>query len=167
MAHFQLSLFGKTSWERFHQMTGWILDPCSNPSQIPKFQCLLLEDGQMPEWCEGDNLTSHGDCLMPDIGEGPALSNDENASSSYRILEDSVPQKYYITPAVCTKILRLAERTGCPPPKKIEYLLLKQGGKYPSSIPFKTGVCGGTHKKATIRDLSAALENQLTLFQRF
>ncbi len=27
MVYFQQSLFGKTSWERFHQMTGWILEP--------------------------------------------------------------------------------------------------------------------------------------------
>ena len=27
MVYFQQSLFGKMSWERFHQMTGWILEP--------------------------------------------------------------------------------------------------------------------------------------------
>ena len=53
MVYFQQSLFGKTSWERFHQMTGWILEPSYPLSQTPMFQCLLLEDGQEPEWCEG------------------------------------------------------------------------------------------------------------------
>lgn len=33
MDSIQLSLFGKTSWELFHQMTAWILKPCWNPSQ--------------------------------------------------------------------------------------------------------------------------------------
>src|SRR5690625_5140785 len=54
MEHIQLSLFGKTSWELFHQITGWILKPCWSRSQIPKFQCLLLESGQMLEWSGKD-----------------------------------------------------------------------------------------------------------------
>ena len=54
MGYIQLSLFGKTSWERFLQMTGWILEPCCNHFPIPKFQCLLLEDGLTPVWCEGE-----------------------------------------------------------------------------------------------------------------
>ena len=58
MVYFQQSLFGKMSWERFHQMTGWILEPSYPLSQTPMFQCLLLEDGQEPEWCEGERLTS-------------------------------------------------------------------------------------------------------------
>ena len=68
---FQLSVFGKTSWERLHQMTGWILEPCSERSRAPRFQCLLLEAGQVPEWCEGDALTSPGGLWMPAIGQGP------------------------------------------------------------------------------------------------
>ena len=58
---FQLSLFGRTSWEAFHQATGLILRPCSGRSQIPTFQFLLLEDGPTPEWCEAEGLTSAGD----------------------------------------------------------------------------------------------------------
>ena len=42
MVYFQQSLFGKMSWERFHQMTGWILEPSYPLSQTPMFQCLLL-----------------------------------------------------------------------------------------------------------------------------
>ena len=29
ITYIQLSLFGKTSWERFLQMTGWTLEPVS------------------------------------------------------------------------------------------------------------------------------------------
>ena len=58
---FQLSLFGRTSWEAFHQATGLILLPCSGRSQTPTFQFLLLEDGPTPEWCEAEGLTSAGD----------------------------------------------------------------------------------------------------------
>ena len=46
-AGIQLSLFGKTLRERFLQMTGWILQPCSVRSQVPRFQCLLV-DGHTP-----------------------------------------------------------------------------------------------------------------------
>ena len=44
ITYIQLSLFGKTSWERFLQMTGWTLEPFYPPSRTPKFQCLLRED---------------------------------------------------------------------------------------------------------------------------
>ena len=74
MVYFQQSLFGKTSWERFHQMTGWILEPFYPLSQTPMFQCLLLEDGQEPEWCEGERLTSAGGSWTPSIGQAPRLA---------------------------------------------------------------------------------------------
>lgn len=167
MAYFQLSLFGKTSWEHFHQVTGWILEPCWKPSQTPRFQCLLLDDGQMPVWCEGAALTSHGGLWTPNIGEGPGWFSGENESFSWRILEDGVPEKYYIPPSLCRRILLLGERAGCPPPEEIKYLLLKQGGQCRSSMPFRTDVCGAMPKKGTSRALSAASEGQLTLFPHY
>lgn len=71
MANIQLSLFGKTLEERFLQTTGWTLEPCWSRSQIPKFQCLLLEDGQTPEWFEGVKLMCAGDSWTLSIGENP------------------------------------------------------------------------------------------------
>lgn len=137
MGYIQLSLFGKTSWERFLQMTGWILEPCCNHFPIPKFQCLLLEDGLTPVWCEGERLTCAGGSWMPSIGESPGLCNAGKESSLWQILEDSVPQKYYLNPAICSRFLRLAQTTGCPPPEPVEYLLIKQGGKIPVVRPFQ------------------------------
>lgn len=165
MAYIQLSLFGKTSWERFLQTTGWTLEPSLSLSQTPKFQCLLLEDGQAPEWCEGDSLTSAGGLWTPSIGEDPRSPKEESVSSSWRILQDGVPEKYYLSPATCSHILRLAEIAGCPPPAKIEYLLKKQGGAYPSSTPFKTGVCAEPPDTKTGRTSSAVSDGQLTLSQ--
>src|SRR5690625_5880893 len=101
MEHIQLSLFGKTSWELFHQITGWILKPCWSRSQIPKFQCLLLESGQKLEWSEGKMLMCAGDCWMPGIGESPHFLKEEDVSSSWQILEEDVPGKYYLKPANC------------------------------------------------------------------
>ena len=135
MVYFQQSLFGKTSWERFHQMTGWILEPSYPLSQTPMFQCLLLEDGQEPEWCEGERLTSAGGSWTPSIGQAPDW-HDGSASFLWQTLEDGVPTEYFLSPAQCSHFLRLAEIAGCPPPAEIEVLLLKQGGVYRSPDPF-------------------------------
>ena len=167
MAYIQLSLFGKTSWERFLQMTGWTLEPCWSVSQIPKFQCLLLEDGQTPEWCEGERLTLFGGLWTPGIGESPRLPNGEEEFFSWRILEADAPEIYYLSPAVCSRLLRLAEMAGCPPPPEIEYLLTKQGGRYPSSTPFKSVICGELQRKKTKRGLSIASDSQMTLSQPY
>jgi hypothetical protein len=164
MAYFQLSLFGKTSWERFFQATGWILEPCFPLSPIPKFQCLLLEDGQTPEWCEGESLTSFGGSWTPDFGESPRLRNGEEEFLSWRILEATVPEKYSLSPALCSRILRLAEMAGAPPPPEIEYLLMRQGGRYPSSVPFTTEVCGEPQRKKTRRGSGVHSDSQMTLF---
>lgn len=136
MIYIQLSLFGKTSWERFLQMTGWTLEPCYPLSQTPKFQCLLREDGQMPEWCEGDAPISHGGSWMPNTGQGPGWPGG-SASFSWQILEGGVLPKYCLSPGQCTHFLRLAERAGCPPPAEIEALFLKQGGRIPIVRPFQ------------------------------
>ena len=165
MAYIQLSLFGKTSWERFLQITGWTLEPSCNPSQTPRFQCLLLEDGRAPEWCEGEGLTSAGGSWTPRIGEGPRSPREESVSSSWSILEESVPETFYLNPAVCSRLLRLAETAGFPPPERIEYLLKKQGGAYPSSIPFKQDGCAEPQGTRTGRTSSGALDGQMTLSQ--
>ena len=145
MVGIQLSVFGKTLQERFLQMTGWILQPCSVRSQVPRFQCLLV-DGHTPEWCEGYALIPLGDCWTPSIGENPPSHSGASACSSWRILQASVPEKYYLSPGLCSRFLRLAVRAGCPPPKEVEYLLLKQGGRYPSLDRFPSGGCELWHR---------------------
>ena len=141
MVYFQQSLFGKMSWERFHQMTGWILEPSYPLSQTPMFQCLLLEDGQEPEWCEGERLTSAGGSWTPSIGQAPGW-HDGSASFLWQTLEDGVPTKYFLSPAQCSHFLHVAEIAGCPPPAEIEALLLKQGGVYQLPDPFNASVKG-------------------------
>ena len=161
--YIQLSLFGKTSWERFLQMTGWILEPCYPLLQTPKFQCLLREDGQTPEWCEGDAPTSHGGSWTPNIGQAPGW-HDGSASFSWQILEGGVLPKYCLSPVQCSHFLRLAERAGCPPPREIEALFLKQGGVYLSSDPFKDSVCGELPSRENKRHSKTVSDFQLTLF---
>ena len=166
ITYIQLSLFGKTSWERFLQMTGWTLEPSYPPSRTPKFQCLLREDGETPEWCEGERLTSHGGSWTPNIGQAPDW-HDGSVSSSWQILEADAPTKYYLSPAQCTHFLKLAEIAGCPPPKEIEALFLKQGGAYPSQDPFNASVCGRRPKTGRQKRSETASDYQLTLFPLF
>ena len=163
MVYFQQSLFGKMSWERFHQMTGWILEPSYPLSQTPMFQCLLLEDGQEPEWCEGERLTSAGGSWTPSIGQAPDW-HDGSASFLWQILEDGVPMKYFLSPAQCSHFLHLAEIAGCPPPAEIEALLLKQGGAYRSPDPFNASVCGRPPRSGRKQRSETASDCQLTLF---
>lgn len=98
ITYIQLSLFGKTSWERFLQMTGWTLEPSYPLSRTPKFQCLLREDGETPEWCEGERLMCAGGSWTPSIGQAPEGWHEGSGFSSRRILEADVPQTYYLRP---------------------------------------------------------------------
>ena len=139
------------------------LEPCSQRSQPPTFQCLLLEDGQEPEWCEGIRPISHGGSWMPSIGQAPDW-HDGSASLLWQTLEDNVPMKYFLSPAQCSQFLRLAEIAGCPPPAEIEALLLKQGGVYRSPDPFNATVCGHRQRSGQRRRSETASDCQLTLF---
>ena len=164
---FQLSLFGKTSWELSYQMTGWIFWPSSGPSgQTPKFQCLPLDAGAMPEWCEGEGLIWPGGPWTPNIGPAPAW-HDGSASFLWQILEGGVLEKYCLSPAQCSRILRLAQLAGCPPPEEIEALFLKQGGVYPSPDPFSCSVCGAPPRTRNTSNSGIVLDFQLTLFPPF
>ncbi len=115
------------------------------PSFKPKFQFLPLVNGQTPVLCEGETLISVGESSIVNTGVFP---NDVEESFSSQILNTSVPEKYYLTPKECSRILKLATKTGCRPPKTIEALLLKQGGNY-YSIPSKSAECVRTQKKET------------------
>lgn len=84
MEYIQSSLFGKTSWERLQAMLGVTLRPCSKKSDRPTFQCLLLDDGQEPEWLEAQNAESHGECLTLNFGACP---NTVRESSLSQVLE--------------------------------------------------------------------------------
>ncbi len=167
MAYIQLSLFGRTSWELFHRETGWILEPCWKRSQAARFQCLLLNTGPAPVWCEGAKVISVGGSWTPSIGEAPGSSSEENGYSLWRILEESVAPRYYLSAAQCSRILRYAASLGCRPPEKVEYFLKKQGGAYPSFFPCRSGRCVERSKKKMKLSSSPALDGQMSLFPRY
>lgn len=166
MGCIQLSLFGRTSWELLYREIGWILEPSSNPLVAPKFQCLSL-NGQMQEWCEGENLSFLGESWMPNISERLSSYKEEREYLLSAILEDSVPTKYYISPKTCSKILRLSEISKIRIPSPIEGILIKQGGKYQTSDPFKIEKCEEEQKEEIKLFLETASESQMNLFQPY
>ena len=63
-----------------------------------------------------------GDSSMLNIGESP---NEENALLLSQILEDNVPQKYYLSTRACQGILTRASRRGKPLPDLLQNALLE------------------------------------------
>ena len=61
-------------------MLGVTLKPCSKKSDRPTFQCLLLGDGQEPEWLEAKSAESHGGCLMLNFGASPNIVRESSLS---------------------------------------------------------------------------------------
>ena len=129
MENIQLSLFGRMYPVLFHQPTEQILEPCLKKSQKPIFQCLQVAGGQPQEWLEGERLTQLGECLTPNFGEYP---NVERESTLSEILEDNVPEKYYLSPKACLGILRRAKAKGRKLPDNLRIALeqkVAEGGE--------------------------------------
>jgi hypothetical protein len=101
------------------------LEPCLKASQKPVFQCLKMEDGQMPEWFNAQSAKLHGECLMLNIGEFP---NEERESFLSQILQPptDVPQKYYLSAKACQGILNRAEKRGKELPAPLKKALEQQ-----------------------------------------
>lgn len=129
MENIQLSLFGRMYPVLFHQPTEQILEPCLKKSQKPIFQCLQVAGGQPQEWLEGEKLTPLGECLTLNFGEWP---NVERESTLSEILEDNVPEKYYLSPKACLGILRRAKAKGRKLPDNLRIALeqkVAEGGE--------------------------------------
>lgn len=159
MVGIQLSVFGKTLRERFLQMTGWILQPCSVRSQVPRFQCLLV-DGHTPEWCEGDALIPLGDCWTPSIGGEPALAQRRKRVFVVADFAGQRAGEVLFKPRTVLPFSAIGGPGGCPPPPEVEYLLLKQGGRYPSSDRFPFGGCELWHRSEIRKDSAPASDEE-------
>lgn len=124
----QLSLFGKTCQEHSVPMEEKISEPCWKNLPAWNSQTLLFldlrggeADGAKPEQSpEMDGLWL-GDSLTLNIGEFP---NAERESRLSWILEDNVPQKYYLSARACQGILTRASRRGKHLPELLEQALL-------------------------------------------
>lgn len=74
-------------------------------------------------------MTPLGESLMLNIGEYP---NVENESTLSEILEDNVPEKYYLSPKACLGILRRAKNKGRKLPDNLRIALeqkVAEGGE--------------------------------------
>ena len=140
-------------------MTGWILEPSYPPSQTPKFQCLLREDGETPEWCEGERLMCPGGSWTPSIGQEPEAGKKAADFCRGRFWRAAFCRNTFLSPVQRSHFLRLAERAGTPPPKEIERLLLKTGRRIPVVRPFQCFRMRGAAK----RQEGAAFRNSFGL----
>lgn len=125
----QLSLFGKTCPEHSVPTEEKISEPCwkNLPAlNSQTFQFLDLRvggvDGAKPEQSpEADGLW-HGDSSTLNIGECP---NAERESLLSWILEDNVPQKYFLSARACRGILTRASRRGKALPDLLKTALME------------------------------------------
>ena len=93
----------------------------------PMFQYLCLvggANGQMPDvWTVTDGK-SHGVCETQLMRE---CHREEEESFLWQILEDTVPQKYFLSERACVGILRRSEKRGKKLPEVLKNALMKQG----------------------------------------
>lgn len=123
----QLSLFGKMFPERSVQTAEKTSAPCWK--NLPAWKNRTLQfldlrggaDGAKPEQSPETDGLWHGDSLTLNIGEFP---NAERESLLSQILEDNVPQKYYLSARACQGILTRASRRGKPLPEVLRQALL-------------------------------------------
>lgn len=125
MANTQSLRCGKTSPALCHPLEDMTIRLCLKRSQRPKFQCLVLDGGQMPEWYEAEALISLGACTMPNISE---RHSDAGECFLSQILEVNAPEKYSLSPRACAGILKRAERRGRALPPLLKAALEKQAG---------------------------------------
>ena len=105
-----------------------------------------------------------GDSWTLSIGENPPSLKEENVSSSWRILEDSVPQKYYLNPTNCTHILTLAEKSWLSSGERNRISVNQARGKYQSYVPLRKEEPEEVQNIRTRRGSSEVLDGQMTLF---
>lgn len=115
----------KMSPEYYRQIGDATIKLCLKRSQKRKFLCLHLENGQPPEWLEGEELTSLGLYTTPNISELPSAAAVCSLSA---ILQDNVPQKYSLSQKACIGILRRAAKRGKALPPMLREALETQAG---------------------------------------
>jgi len=123
----QLSLFGRTYPEHSAPTEEKISGPCWK--SLPAWNNQTLQFLDLRRGADGAKLEQSpetdglwlGDSLTLNIGESP---NAERESLLSRILEDNVPQKYFLSARACQGILTRASRRGKPLPDILRQALL-------------------------------------------
>lgn len=124
--YIQLSLFGKTHQERLAVTEGRTSVRCwkSYPALLTqKFQSLDLRtgNGQKQDLSAVTDGALHGELSMLNFGECPSVAVESRLSW---ILEDNVPEKYYLSARACQGILTRAFRRGKALPEILHTALL-------------------------------------------
>ena len=113
MEYTQISLFGKMCQEHSVPTKEKISEPCWKSLLVSDKQMLLFLDltsgGAKQDISAVMGGASHGDKWMLNIGESPS---EERESHLSWILEDNVPEKYYLSAQACRGILNRASRRG-------------------------------------------------------
>lgn len=122
----QLSLFGKMFQEPSAATGEKISEPCwknlpGSQKQTLAFLDLRTESGQKQDILPEITSALHGGLLMLNIGESP---RDAVESRLSWILEDNVPQRYYLSARACEGILSRASRRGKALPEILRTALL-------------------------------------------
>ena len=128
MENIQNSQSGKMSEELSAQAKVKTSDVCwkdlhTLSSQMFQFLDLQerTESGQNLERFPVMDDLLHGDCSTLNTGESPSAARESRLSW---ILEDNVPQKYYLSARACQGILTRASRRGKPLPDILRQALL-------------------------------------------
>ena len=127
MANIQGSRCSRTSPALCRPQEDVTLRLCCKRSQRPKFQCLILDGGQTPEWYEAEALISLGACTTPNISE---RHSGAGACFLSAILQENAPERYSLSPKACAGILRRAERRGKDLPPLLKAALIQQAGNW-------------------------------------
>lgn len=115
---------GRTWQGLFQAIKAGTFKRCLKKSQRPQFQCLQAEDGQMPEWLEaGGGEVQLGECWTLNTGAFPSVENESILSE---ILEQTVPDKYFLSAKACWGILSRAEKREKEVPTILKIALLER-----------------------------------------
>ena len=122
----QLSLFGRTYQERLAVTEGRTSVRCWKnwpASKNPRFQSLDLTEGNGPKQGLSQDMDGalRGELSMLNFGEFPSVVVESRLSW---ILEDNVPEKYYLSAKACQGILNRASRRGKELPEILHTALL-------------------------------------------
>lgn len=110
-----------------------------------QFLDLRTANGNTQEKSWAMSQASHGDCSMLNIGE--SHSADEESTLS-QILEDNVPEKYYLSAKACRGILSRAEKRGKKLPEMLELALKEQAETSQTRNLFQTFNCNNEQPDA-------------------
>lgn len=125
--YIQLSLFGKMFPEPFQATEEGTSKPCWKSLQAQPRRGVLLflslqkASGAKQATLKEINGALRGEPLMLNFGECP---NEERESRLSWILEDNVPEKYYLSVRACEGILNRASRRGKALPEILHTALL-------------------------------------------